>query len=64
MVAANRIGAGDVSGLALRDSSVVASALPDPAVAALVLAVYCAAFLAIAYFVFNRRDLAAGAGGG
>ncbi|MCH8948804.1 MAG: ABC transporter permease subunit [Chloroflexi bacterium] len=63
VMAANRIGAGDVSGLALRDSSVVASALPDPAVAALVLAVYCAAFLAIAYFVFNRRDLTAGAGG-
>ena len=63
VMAANRIGSGDVDSLALRDSSVFASALPDPAVAALVLAVYCAAFLAIAYFVFNRRDLTAGSGG-
>ena len=63
VMAANRIGTGEVSSLAFRDSTVFASALPDPAAAALVLAVYCAAFLAIAYFVFNRRDLTAGSGG-
>lgn len=34
-----------------------ASELPDPTVAALVLALYCAVFLAIAYTDFLRRDL-------
>ena len=39
------------------------SELPDPAVAALVVAVYCLMFLAIAYAVFQRRDLTSEAGG-
>lgn len=56
LLAANRIGGGQYYSLAPRDVS-PASELPDPTVAALVLALYCAIFLAIAYSVFLRRDL-------
>ena len=62
LLAANRIGNTDSFGFVPREPPSILD-LPDPAVAALVLAVYCAAFLAIAYFVFNRRDLTAGSGG-
>ena len=39
--------------------SPIAFELPDPMVAAMVLALYCAIFLSIAYWVFLRRDLSA-----
>ena len=48
--------------MAARGSLVLRADLPDPGVAALVLALYCAVFLTIAYVVFNRRDLGASAG--
>jgi len=35
----------------------VASELPDPAIAALVLGLYCLLFLAIAFVIFQRRDI-------
>jgi ABC-type transport system involved in multi-copper enzyme maturation permease subunit len=38
------------------------SKLPDPWVGALVIGVYCLVFLAITFFVFQRRDMTAGAG--
>ena len=31
--------------------------LPDPLVATFVIAVYCVVFLAISYYVFQKRDL-------
>ena len=62
LLAANRIGTTDSFGFVPREPASLLD-LPDPAIAALVLAVYCAAFLAIAYFVFSRRDLTADAGG-
>ena len=56
LLAANRIGFGDYSSFAPRPNP-LASDLPDPAVAVLVLALYCLAFLAIAFVIFRRRDI-------
>ena len=56
LLAANHVDLGPVNSLALRDGSSSAD-LPDPAAAAVVLALYSAAFLLIAYWVFLRRDL-------
>ncbi len=58
LLAANRIGPGDYNSLAPREHPVAAD-LPDVWVALVVLALYCLAFLAIAYYVFQRRDLRA-----
>ena len=58
LMGANRIGTGDYNHIAFRELP-VPSELPDPNVAALALAVYCLAFLAIAVYVFRRRDLRA-----
>jgi ABC-type transport system involved in multi-copper enzyme maturation permease subunit len=62
IMAANRIGDGSFNSLALRDIGLARSELPNPWAAALVLAVYCVAFLAISYGVFQKRDMTAGAG--
>lgn len=56
LLAANRIGIGDYNSLVPR-APPQASELPDPVVAALVLGLYCLIFLAIAFVVFQRRDL-------
>ena len=56
LLAANQIGQVDYFSLAPRDSP-PASELPDPAVAVLVLGAYCLGFLAIAFWVFRRRDI-------
>ncbi len=56
LLAANQVGQVDIFSLALRDNP-PSSELPDPAIAALVLALYCLIFLAIAYSIFQRRDL-------
>lgn len=62
LLAANRIGSGEYFGLALRGTP-EASQLPDPWIGALVIAVYCAIFLAISYYVFQKRDLGVESGG-
>ena len=56
LLAANRIGFGDYNSFAPRPNPLT-SDLPDPVVAALVLALYCLAFLAIAFVTFRRRDI-------
>ncbi len=56
LLAENRIGTGDYNSIAPRELP-LASELPDPAVAALVIALYCLAFVTIAFAVFNRRDV-------
>ena len=56
LLVANQVGHVDYFSLATRDNP-PASELPDPAIAALVLALYCLAFLAIAFWVFRRRDI-------
>lgn len=56
LIAANRIGSGDYNYLAPRDLP-AAGELPDIWVATLVIFLYCVAFAAVAFFVFNRRDL-------
>jgi ABC-type transport system involved in multi-copper enzyme maturation permease subunit len=56
LLAANRIGFGDYNTFAPR-SVPLTSDLPDPAVAALVLALYSLAFLTIAFVTFRRRDI-------
>ena len=56
ILSANRIDEGAFFSLAPREQLLPVS-LPDPAVAALVLALYCLVFLAISYAVFQRRDL-------
>ena len=56
ILSTNRIEGGEFFSLALRGQLLPVS-LPDPAVAALVLALYCLVFLAISYAVFQRRDL-------
>lgn len=61
LLAANQVGGVDHFSLAPRDRP-IASELPDPGVAALVLALYCLIFLVISYWVFQRRDLTQGAG--
>lgn len=56
ILSANRIEGGEFFSLAPREQ-LLPVALPDPAMAALVLALYCLVFLAISYAVFQRRDL-------
>lgn len=57
LLAVNRIGGfRDYNAFSPRDRP-LASDLPDPTVAALVLALYCLAFLAVAFWVFRRRDV-------
>ena len=56
LMAANRIGTLDYNSIAPRELP-IASELPDVWVATLVLAVWCVAFLAIAFAVFRRRDV-------
>ena len=57
LLAANRIGGfSDYNAFSPRDRP-LASDLPDPGVAALVVALYCLAFLAIAFWMFQRRDV-------
>ena len=63
VLSANVIGSENFNSLAFRNNPLAAD-VPDPAVGALVLAAYCAIFLAIAYRVFQRRDLGVEAGGG
>lgn len=58
----NRIGSGNFNSPALRDIGLAPSELPNPWTAALVLAIYCVAFLTISYVVFQKRDMTAGAG--
>ena len=59
LLAVNRIGDfQNYNAFSPRDRP-LASELPDPGVAALVLALYCLAFLAIAFWVFRRRDVQA-----
>ena len=55
LLAANRIGSLGGNSLAPRDPAL--TDLPDPAIAALVLAAYCVGFLAIAFVIFQRRDI-------
>jgi ABC-type transport system involved in multi-copper enzyme maturation permease subunit len=56
LIAANRIGPGDYNSIAARELPVAAD-LPDVWVATLVILLYCAAFAALAFFIFQRRDL-------
>jgi len=56
LMTANRIQPDDCCSLAPREM-VEASELPDPWVAALVVGLYCAVFLVVAFSVFQRRDL-------
>ena len=56
LIAANRIGTGDYTTIAAREVPVTAD-LPDVWVAALVILLYSAAFAAVAFFIFQRRDL-------
>lgn len=56
LIAANRIDASEYNSLAFRNLP-VASELPDPWVAAVMLLFYSALFAAAALFVFQRRDL-------
>ncbi len=56
LIAANRIGYGDYNSPAMRELP-DPSALPDPNLAALVVVVYCAVFLLVAFAVFHRRDI-------
>jgi ABC-2 type transport system permease protein len=58
LIAANRIGSGDYVSIAAREVPVSAE-LPDVWVATIVILLYCAAFAAIAFFVFQRRDVRA-----
>jgi ABC-type transport system involved in multi-copper enzyme maturation permease subunit len=62
IMATNRIGEGSFNSLAMRDIGLPSSELPDPWVAALLIAVYCVGMLAITYAVFQKRDMTAGAG--
>jgi len=57
LLAANRIGDYHNYNSFSPREPLAASELPDPAIAALVLALYCLAFLAIAFWVFRRRDV-------
>ncbi len=56
LLAANRIGEGGYSSLAFRENP-QPSDLPEPAIAALVVAAYCLVFLFVAFFVFRRREI-------
>lgn len=56
LIAANRIDALDYNSIAFRNTP-VASGLPDPWLAAAAIAVYTLALAAVAFAVFERRDL-------
>jgi hypothetical protein len=56
LIAANRVGNGEYSSIALRELADAADA-PDVNIAALVVAVYCLIFLAVTFTVFLRRDI-------
>lgn len=56
LIAANRIGGGDYNSIAARELPVSAD-LPDVWIAALVVCLYSTAFAAVAFIVFQRRDL-------
>lgn len=56
LLSANRIDSIDYVSFAFRGRP-PPSELPDPAVAVLVLGLYCLGFLTIAFVVFNRRDI-------
>jgi ABC-2 type transport system permease protein len=56
LMAANRIGPGDYNSIAARELP-VATDLPDVWVATLVILLYCTAFTALAFIIFQRRDL-------
>jgi len=56
LIAANRIGSGDYNSIAARELP-ISGDLPDVWAATLMIFVYCAIFVAVAFFVFNRRDL-------
>lgn len=56
LIAANSIGPDEYNSVAAREF-LLQSDLPPPAMAALVLTLYDAAFLFIAFYVFRRRDL-------
>jgi len=56
LIAANRIGSGEYTSLALREIADPRE-LPDPGIGALVTLLYCLAFLAITFTVFLRRDI-------
>jgi len=56
LIAANRIGHGDYNSMAFRENPTAAE-LPDANVAALVITVYALFFLAVAFYVFRRRDI-------
>ncbi|MDZ4279078.1 MAG: ABC transporter permease [Dehalococcoidia bacterium] len=64
LITANRIQPDDCCSLAPRDMTALPSELPDPWVAAIVVALYCAVFLSVAFYVFRRRDLGTDGGGG
>lgn len=61
LLAANRIGDGEYLSVAFRGLP-DASDTPDPWLAFAILAVYCAAFVGVAWYVFDRRDLRLGTG--
>ena len=63
LIAANAIGTVQYNSLAFRELP-VASELPPPTTAALLVAAYCAFVLAITYTIFQRRDLGVDSGGG
>ncbi|MEX2159468.1 MAG: ABC transporter permease subunit [Dehalococcoidia bacterium] len=63
LLAANTIGSAEYNSLAFRELP-VASDLPPLTTAALVIAAYCAFFLAVTYAIFQRRDLGVESGGG
>jgi len=63
LLAANTIGSVEYNSLAFRELP-VASELPPATTAALVIAAYCAFFVAISYAIFQRRDLGVESGGG
>ena len=56
LAAANRIGSGDYNSIAARELPVSAD-LPDVWIASLVVCLYSVVFAAVAFFVFQRRDL-------
>ena len=56
ILAVNRIGIGDYNAFAPREGP-LASDLPSPNVAALIVALYCIGFLLISFWVFQRRDV-------
>jgi len=59
LLAANRIGDYHNYNSFSPREPLAAPELPDPAIAALVLGLYCVSFLAIAFWVFRRRDIGA-----